>query len=297
MQEDFMERYVDELDIVSAIWILASNDENSTITFEGIRHRLDLPDIYDVRGVVKRHPELFRGGVPETRLETWKQEMLLGKHLPSWIRDTESEELRKARIEALSVEDVFRSQFRAGAKAPRSPMEIIDWGLQHIDRLRKVGIEAREQKVKKWTSLWIPILSSIIALAAVLSGAYVQTRSINTQVELKRYEVTFRTKQESYAAFMKYLFEAFDAASKRDSGLLVMSLDKIETTYFAIEPVIKTNERDEIWQKYQEFAAFCLDLKKKMQDSQITIDEESVKTFTDYRGYFRSKLFEALFVT
>ena len=30
----------EELDIVSAVWIMASNDETSGITYEGIRYRL-----------------------------------------------------------------------------------------------------------------------------------------------------------------------------------------------------------------------------------------------------------------
>jgi hypothetical protein len=34
------------------------------------------------------------------------------------------------------LEDFFRSQFRAEEDAPRSPIEVLDWGLKHIDRLR-----------------------------------------------------------------------------------------------------------------------------------------------------------------
>ena len=94
---------------------------------------------------------------------------------------------------------------------------------------------------------------------------------------------------------MKYLFGAFEGASKRNNDLLVKILDQIEATYFAIEPLVKNTEREEIWQKYQEFAAFCYDTRDKLQDPQKNIGNEEVKTFTDFRGYFRAKLFESLF--
>jgi hypothetical protein len=44
---------VDELDeyaVLAAIWILASNDETSLITYRGVQQRLNLPAGYDIRG-------------------------------------------------------------------------------------------------------------------------------------------------------------------------------------------------------------------------------------------------------
>jgi hypothetical protein len=222
---------------------------------------------------------------------------LFRKKSLAWFRESESTQHRDAKINALTAEDGFRSQFRAGEIAPRSPIEIIEWGLQHVERLRKTDAEAQEQKTKKWASLWVPILSSVIALTAVISGAYLQIRNNRTQVELKRYEVTYRGKQESYASFMKYLFGAFEGASKRNNDLLVKSLDGIEATYVAIEPLIRNSEREEIRQRYQQFTAFCYDIRDKLKDPQKNIDNEAIKTFTDYRGYFRAKLFESLFST
>jgi len=47
----------DDLDVLSAIWILASNDENPLITYQGLRFRLDLPVDYEVRECIRKHPE------------------------------------------------------------------------------------------------------------------------------------------------------------------------------------------------------------------------------------------------
>lgn len=132
----------DEFDILSATWILASNDENPSITYEGIKYRLNLPDDYDVRELISSRADLFRRGIPRQRLDKWKQEMLEGKHLPSWIREIEDDAERQSTISSLTTNDVFRSQFRAERDAPQSEIEIITWGLEHIDRLRKANIEA-----------------------------------------------------------------------------------------------------------------------------------------------------------
>jgi len=140
----------DIFDILSATWILASNDENEIVTYEGINYRLGLPRNYNIKGLIQSRGELFRRSVPRYRLEEWKQDMLLGKHLPPWILEIEDRAERKKEIDSLTPDDVFRSQFRAGKNAPRSPVEIIDWGLQHLDRLRKASLEAHEQYAKSW---------------------------------------------------------------------------------------------------------------------------------------------------
>lgn len=284
----------DELDILSAIWILASNDENPIVTYEGIKYRLGLPDGYDVKSLIQSRGEMFRRGVPSRRLERWKLEMRANKHLPSWIRDIEDEKERKLKIEALTPDDMFRSQFRSEADAPRSPIEIIKWGLEHIDRLRKAGVEAREEKVKRITGVLIPLLSMFVALAAVVSSALLQSRSINTQVDLKKYETTLRPKQDNYTAFMKSLAAAFGSAVHKDKNSLVTNLEKIESAYFSIEPFLEARKRDEVWDKYQEYSDFCLSVLKQQTDSDVELDK-NIKTFVEYRQYFRTELYKVLF--
>jgi hypothetical protein len=88
--------YADELDILSATWILAGNDENPIITYAGIKRRLGLSDDYDMKGVVRRHPELFRRGIPEGRLGKWRQKLLLRKESLAWFRESESTEQRNS---------------------------------------------------------------------------------------------------------------------------------------------------------------------------------------------------------
>ena len=167
MKRQFVIEGPDELDILSAIWILACNDENPIMTCEGIRFRLGLPEDYDVKQLVLGRGEMFRRGVPSRRLERWKQQMIEGKHCPSWVREMDDEEARQKAIMALTPDDVFRSQFRAHSDAPRSPIEIIDWGLQHIDRLRKARLEARGQTAKSW-QMWLVFAVSVINITVTV---------------------------------------------------------------------------------------------------------------------------------
>ena len=160
----------DVFDILSATWILACNDENEIITYKGINDRLNLPKDYDVKALIQSRGELFRKSVPAHRLREWKDEMFTGCHLPAWIRDIDDATERKKAIENLSPDDVFRSQFRAGKDSPRSPVEIINWGLEHIDRLRKASVDAKEQSAKRW-EIWLVFAIGIINIIVTVTVA------------------------------------------------------------------------------------------------------------------------------
>jgi hypothetical protein len=158
----------DKFDVLSALWVLACNDPVSIMSYNGIRYRLKLPADGDIESLVEERGELFRPGVPPRRLEEWKIAMQsqVSKR-PAWIRDLEDEASQLNAIKALSVDDVFRSQFRTEKEAPPSTLEILDWGLQYIERLRKANLEAREEAIKRW-QLWSVIILSVVNIVVTL---------------------------------------------------------------------------------------------------------------------------------
>lgn len=166
----------DDLDIVSAIWILASNDENPLITYRGLTHRLGLPVKYNVRAIIASRPELFRPGATESRINTWKGEMRGGKSLPGWVNASNSEAEKKAAIEAITPNEVFRSQFRAHSNAERSPIEIIKWGLEHLDRLRKAKAEAKDASAKKW-QIWLVFWVTLLGILSQFTIAFAKYKA------------------------------------------------------------------------------------------------------------------------
>lgn len=156
--------------ILSAIWIMSCNDQIPMMTYQGIKYRLHISDDINVRSLIEQHGELFRQGVPERRLALWKRDMEAGRRLPSWIRDISDEEERGKAIACLSTNDVFRNQFRTERDAPRAPIEVLEWGIQHIDMLRKAELEERGAIAKSLEvriAIAIGIVNFILAVIAM----------------------------------------------------------------------------------------------------------------------------------
>ena len=55
--------------------------------------------------------------------------------LPHWLKVIPAED-RITEINTLNETNVFRSQFRSGPSAQKSPLNITEWGLNHIESLR-----------------------------------------------------------------------------------------------------------------------------------------------------------------
>ncbi|TFZ03398.1 hypothetical protein [Ramlibacter rhizophilus] len=153
----------DVFDVLSAAWVLASNDENNVITYEGLVKRLDLQDDFPIRALIRKRRDLFRLGIPKSQLETWKESMLAGKRIPVWIREMDPSD-RIATINNLDRDDGFRSQFRAEAWAEKSDLKILEWGLGHIERLRKAHYEANDKSAKSW-QMWLVFGTTLLSIA------------------------------------------------------------------------------------------------------------------------------------
>ena len=141
---------------------------------------------------------------------------------------------------------------------------------------------------------WIPLLSTIVALAGILSAFLTQFYTTQTTVELKKYEVTFRVKQETYAKFMILLSDTFYLAWKPESfgsPELEESSHKLTSTYLSLEPFIDQKDtREEMWHKFGELRSFY----EKVALKKVTGDPTERKFF-EYQKYFRKRLLKELF--
>jgi len=162
---------LEELDLISAMWILASNDENHLITYEGIRERLGLSADFDVQGLVHKRRELFRLGAPPGDLEDWKNAMRRGSRRPRWIKAMPDEAKRLEEIDKFSDDTVFRSQFRVNRGSAPSQVEVVTWGLEHLDRIRKGRIASREASVKSW-QMWLVFGVGVANIVATVIAAF-----------------------------------------------------------------------------------------------------------------------------
>jgi hypothetical protein len=256
MPKETAESTSDEFDLLSAIWVLASNDDSPIITYEGITHRFGIPAAVNVRALVASRPELFRLGVPAARIEKWKAVLREGRRLPSWLRDIEDLGKRNARIDGLSGDDAFRSQFRTTRDAPRSPIAIIEWGLQHLERLREGQLRKQEERTKKWSEIGIPLVSILAVVLTTASSIGIQyCYAPRVDASLKREERAFAARQDGYAQLMASLIAGREAALRGDKANLVTAINRTHVAFYALQPFVTATSADTTWHTIEAYRA------------------------------------------
>jgi hypothetical protein len=116
---------------------------------------------------------------------------------------------------SLQVEEV-------GSKNPAPPCESLA-----VKQLEKeiLILKARTSKAKE---IWIPLLSTIVALAGVLSGVLGQSCSAKTQLKAKQIEVTFEVKRaEKRVLIRRQLIEAEKHRKDNDYAQAVKLYEKL----------------------------------------------------------------------
>lgn len=138
------------------------------------------------------------------------------QQLPSRITNKDGIECKFKAIEDISVKNTFMSQFRLSPIAEPSPIEILKWGLEYIEKHREIKKDIKEEKRKKWKEFVIPALSLFIAFFSPLltlliiqhyneendkrqktlneSQIKVQTENMNIQKQLKEKEIEIQEK-------------------------------------------------------------------------------------------------------
>jgi hypothetical protein len=279
--------------LLSAIWILACNDDAALMLYRSIEHRLGSDKTLDLKKLIGKHGELFRKECPESELLKWKQKMLKGVYLPSWIRDIPDEKDRKTAIDSLTVKDVFRSQFRPQLDSPPSTLDIINWGLEHLERARKYKIEANEQKWKKWKEVGIPIGSLVIALVTVILTSYWQYENIQEQRMMKLYEISFKPRQEGYSVIMDSFGSAFESAAYRDGENTRKNLKKMESGFFSIKPFLTPVAQTNFMVNFAELTNFLN--KMSEQEMRREYSPEEMEFFRKQKVFLGITLYKNLF--
>lgn len=285
----------EDLDTLSAIWILSCNDDNPIMTYRSIVQRLSLPADFDAKALVKSRPELFRPGILQSRLNAWKDKLRSGKSRPGWIVEIRDQKEQQKAIEDISRDDIFRNQFRVEDDARKCNVELIEWGLRHIERLRKDLAEEKEGKFKRFGTVWIPIGSLLLAALSVGATGISQWKSIESQEKLKFYEVEFKPKQEAYSTFMNELMLSALAANKHSEDEALDHINKMESAFYRFEPFLDEPRRLDIFKKFNAFTSACSNLVKANPPERKEVYVSFVRETAELKGYFRTVLFSALF--
>lgn len=166
----------DKFDLLSAIWVMSCNDDNPIMFYKSVKDRLQLDSVDEVKNLVEKRSELFRRE-STTGLNEWKEKKKKetdSNKLPNWIKKeakSKNNEVDMSKVNGIvdkvSAEDIFRSQFRTTIGAPQSSIEVIDWGLKHIDRLRSAEYQQVDRTFKTW-QLWSVIVLGVLNIVVTL---------------------------------------------------------------------------------------------------------------------------------
>jgi hypothetical protein len=189
----------------------------------------------------------------------------------------------------------FEINFELGEIHRDATCRVIDWGLQHIERLRKADSDAREEKVRRWTTIVIPALSLLIALLSIGATTYMQYETLQTQSVNSIYQVTIQPKQANYASLMSSLFSAFEAAIAPDPARMYTYIDEVEKSIYAVEPFLDERHREELWEEFQSFQSFCAALVQSEAGQHSADKNAADQDFVAFRSTFRQLLYRSLF--
>jgi hypothetical protein len=87
----------------------------------------------------------------------------------------------------------------------------------------------------------------------------------------------------------------FFFAQENNSAQMYQSKDRVESSFYIVEPFLNYKDRDRIWMQYQQFSKLCDSVLKVNVAKKSTT--KILDSFIWYKKFFRTNLYEALFVT
>jgi hypothetical protein len=154
-------------------------------------------------------------------------------------------------------------------------------------RLESIQSSSHSSKVR---DIWIPLLSAIIAMLGVMSGISAQYLASRSQLESKHLEVTFQAKQTAYSTLLPPLHTCFIHASQGEVASGFTCVDKLQASYFGLEPFLAPKARTHAWETLQAILALYQDALKSR-----SLDKHKIQQFTELRDRLRDHLQAELF--
>ena len=122
-------------------------------------------------------------------------------------------------------EIAFRSQFRIDRDLEAEPSDLatVNWGLEHLERLRRGRAETRQSVVALTTGIGGVVIGAMVALTAPMVTTLYQGRPADTA----RFTIDHQTRLDGYGALGKAAVAAARAVQAGDGGALNGALTDI----------------------------------------------------------------------
>lgn len=162
-------------------------------------------------------------------------------------------------------ETAFRSQFRIDRelKAEPSDLATVNWGLEHIERLRRGRAETRQSIVALTTGLGGVAIGAIVALTAPIVTTLYQGRPADTARET----IDHQTLLDRYGALGTAVAGADRAVKAGDARALTAALVEVENATTTLSLLLDQATRDTLRQQEARAADACAPARAPLPDA------------------------------
>ncbi len=288
----------DDLAITAAIWVMSCNDESSLIPYYALSYQLGIADA-DARRLVRSRPELFRPSAPPAWLDAWKQNLGGPGTSPGWYLAIPPES-RAATLAGIRGADAFCNQFRAEQDSPRCSLDVMRWGVEHLERLRDRAAESRRQRRELWTH-WIAPGVTLLAALLVIVGSFALrpwpgpagAPAAAASAEQPALSLAHRDPTlAAYAAFMIALDSIREAALGNDIDAFRKARAEADEKFYLVEAFLRPDARGSLTYEYK----WIIEMGRLLASRDIPIiTEVSVDGYARQVDIFKRHIHDILF--
>lgn len=141
-------------------------------------------------------------------------------------------------------------------------------------------------------NLWVPLLSMVVALAGIISGVLIQYMNIQKETQLKKFEVTFLERRESYVSFVKRFTETMNSViTNAPFDDVITNYYTVEEIYYSMYPFFDEERNSKsIRKEIQEFGMSCERTFVAQKQGTISTDEVGAAL-----NPYKEKIFDLLY--
>ena len=152
-------------------------------------------------------------------------------------------------------EIAFRSQFRIDRDLTAEPSDLatVNWGLEHIDRLRRGRADLRQSVVALTTGIGGVAIGAMVALTAPMITTIYQGRPADTA----RLTIDHQTRLDGYGALGKAVASAERAARAGDTGALNTAAGDVASAAVTLSLLLERDSRKTLQEQRTRVADAC----------------------------------------
>ncbi len=152
-------------------------------------------------------------------------------------------------------EIAFRSQFRIDRELEAEPSDLatVNWGLEHIERLRRGRAETRQSVVALTTGIGGVAIGAMVALTAPMITTLYQGRPADNA----RFTIDHQARLDGYGALGKAAAAATRAVQAGDRGALNGALTDIAGAAATLSPLVDPDTRKSLQQQQMHAVDSC----------------------------------------